>query len=260
MAAEAIYSADGKRRPVPSRWGFNPTSPWLEPPRGVPDKAPQHIRQAVKFWRSRETYDARNRLLSELLRRRRGRRSKRHGTESREAANRRFKRGDRTAVHHRFAIVLATHADARTGLVGIYQDGDVSRFFDRDELARRTGCTSLWQLDRVIADFVAAGFIHRHQGRELDDHRGAWRGRVALLRIRKAFWRAIGGQRLVEMCKAWGRKQARKAQAPTPDATDADVRDYLRDVGRGHAFSNEELEAARKLEEFRRHIERPPPT
>jgi len=243
----------------PNQWGYDRSNPNLEPPRGLPDNRPHFIQRAIKHW-GRETFDQRKSCHPELLRRRRGRASKRRGIEVRLEV-RSHKRGDRTAVHHRFARVLAIHASASTMLVGLPDASGEIRPFRLERLAELVGCSSPWQLDRVISDFVAAGLIFRHQGRERDEERGAWRGRVAILRVTELFWIKSGGVEVNEQRKAWARRQARRAEPPPPDATEPVVRQFIRDLARERRLAAEEADrnAGGALEELRRR-QRPPPT
>jgi hypothetical protein len=182
----------GLRRPGPNRWGYDPYSPRLEPIKVQTRRLRQpFVLRAWAHW-DRETFEARDRMHPELLKRRRGRRSRRNGTAPVMVAPRQHKRGDRTALQHQFLRLLVSRADKRTGLVGRYQDGRIVPY-RREDFAALVGCT-LDQIDRVIADCVAAGWIFRHQGREPNGD--GWRGKIAILRILRPFWEASGAEAL----------------------------------------------------------------
>jgi len=175
------------RRPAQPWWQrHRRAEPRLEP-RWQTDNL---LNDAVRA--ARRVYDDRDRAFPELLKRRRGRASKRQGTQPRIYTVTR-KRSDRSEAQARALAFLVGHCDLESLQVGAYRKGGGIAFYDLERLAQGMGI-SPWQLDRVISDFRACGWIYRHQARDLvEDPAGdRWSSHVAILKLTTAALEACG--------------------------------------------------------------------
>lgn len=176
-----------------------PSTPWWRrhqraAPRLDPAwKTDNLMNEGVKA--ARRVYEDRDRAFPELLKRRRGRGSKVKGTAPVIYTVTR-KRSDRSEAHARAHAFFVGHCDLRTMRVGAYRKGGTIAFYDLERMAQGIGI-SPWQLDRVISDFKACGWIHRHQSRELvedptGDRMPRFRGRIGTLKLTLAALQAVG--------------------------------------------------------------------
>jgi len=225
----------GRRRPGANQWGYDPYAPVLEPAR-VQTRRIRHpvIRRAYDHW-GRETFENRNQVHPELLKRYKGRRSKRKGTDRVMAPPRTRKRGDRTSLHHRFARFILSRADFYTGEVGRWQGGVIVSY-RLEELAAGVGC-SRSQVVRLIEDFVSAGSIYRRQGREPNG--SGWKGKVAVLKVTELMWERSEAAPLRQAAKRrrdQERQQRNQAAAGelADRATTHEMRRVVGELARGH--------------------------
>ena len=113
------------------------------------------------------------------------------------------------------------------------------RSFRREDIAGRIGC-SLAQVDRLIRDFVAAGFIYRRQGRELDTKTGDWIGRVAVLKVTNLFWIVSGAQDLRQRhLKKLERERRRAESRPPPLDRASPFGALVGELARSHAVDSD---------------------
>lgn len=120
------------------------------------------LREAIAG--ARGVYEQRASSHPALLLRRKGRASKRRGTKPHVYSVKR-KRSDRAEAHARSLAFFFARCSLETLEVGQWQDGAIA-YYDLGRLADALGL-SPWRLDRAISDLVAAGYIYRHQTRDL---------------------------------------------------------------------------------------------
>lgn len=191
----------------------------LDPVWPVPAQLPGPLQAAIAAVRA--MYDARHRSHPELLRRRRGRDSKRAGTTAQIAYVTR-KRSDRTEAHCRLLVLLFSRCSLSTLEVGRWLTGDLE-WLGLEELARATGLGA-WRLSRAISDLRAAGYIYRHQGRDVSfapDGTPCFGGQIAKLKLTLGAFEAFGcsPERLAVFRRAAAhgrRKQERKRERARP--------------------------------------------
>ena len=202
---------------------------------------------------ARRVYEDRDRAYHELLKRRRGRGSKAKGTEPVVYTITR-KRSDRSEAHARALAFFVGHCDLDSMHVGAYQKGGLIAFYDLERMAQGIGI-SPWQLDRVLSDFKAAKWIHRHQSRELvEDPAGVrpprYKGRIGILKLTLAALEAVGLseqwrdnilRRRAELAEEDRARRAAGVATVISPAVDVAVRDLLLDLAPKLAPDDEEV-------------------
>lgn len=216
----------GKRRPGPSRWGYDPKAPILVPTKLVEFKKPppKYITSAFDFLTSEQTFHHRRRELVDLRKRRKcidGRTViYTPGLGADEPASRmtelRRPRGDHRAGVQAWLAGLVQYGravDAGHDLVGIWSHYIVEktdektgektakkrwyfvRPYSRHELAGLTG-VPVKRVDVMISEAKAAGYIARRQRRhKVKDARGnviAHQGDRATLLLTEHFYASCG--------------------------------------------------------------------
>jgi hypothetical protein len=242
-------------------WGHDVEAPRLELARPMPPRALGLVRGGCRRWR--EYFDERHEVLPQLLRFYRGRWPRR-GAPLLDFH--RWKRSESAELHARLGQLLLVHVDVVTGFVGQRDAAGELRPFRYGELAERLEC-SIGQLKRALRAFRAAGFIYRHQGRDYrPDQAQPYVGRVATLKVTRAFWAASG---VLALRDRWVAKLQRLAERAAAEKSDRDryreqaARDRIRvqllelAEAAGRRLSWFETEQAIDAELARR---RPPPT
>ena len=214
-----LLYVQGKRRPGPSMWGYDPKAPVLVPTRRIEFKQPppEYIGQAIDFLGSDSTFRNRRRELIDLRKR-----SKRIegrtviftpglGVDDPESklSELRKPRGDHRARHHASLMALVEHAgptrsNPRLDVVGIWasyidakgeKQPRFERFYSRHEIAAIVG-VPVKEVDVLIREWKNAGYIERRQRRRKKfDGRGklvAYEGERASLLLTEKFYQSCG--------------------------------------------------------------------